>query len=83
MGLYRFRLLPISSTPTSSTPISSTVIYFNKVSKINFFAFYSKFLHCISYFISFSKKIIDYLYQKDIFTKGNMSRRNGSRQSGR
>ena len=69
MGLFPLCLLPISSTP-----ISSTVIYFNKVSKINFSAFYSMFLHCISYFILFSKKIIDYLYQKDIFTKGNMSR---------
>ena len=53
----------------SSIPISSTVNNFNKVIKINFWAFVSKLLHCINYFISFSKKIINYLHHKDIFRK--------------
>ena len=73
-GLFPLRLLPIlstpiSSTPNSSTPISSTVINFNKVINIFFEHFFLSFSTVLSYFISFSKKIINYFYQKDVFTK--------------
>ena len=49
--------------PTSSTTISCTVINFHK----NIFERFFKV--CISYFISFFKKMIIYLYQKDVFFK--------------
>ena len=74
-----------SSSSNSSIPISSTVINFNKVIKINSWAFFSKFLHCISYFISFSKPKKNLtICIKKMFHKvcENISRRNGRRRIG-
>ena len=69
--IFPLCLVPISSTPILSTTTSSNVIFLYKSDKkiISGQFFSSKFHHCNSHFILFSKKIIDYLHQKDVCTK--------------